>query len=63
MTLRPLKCLLHTLMVHTLGSSLSSCASQRPHCRACDGYMMLNIDLFINTILAEEGIFKCSILN
>ena len=45
--------------------ALTLSASLRPHCRAFDGYMMLNIvhDLFINTRLAEEGIFKCSILN
>lgn len=45
--------------------ALTPGASLCPRCIAFDGYMMLNIvhDLFINTRLAEEGIFKCSILN
>jgi len=63
MTLRPLKCLLHTLMVHTFGSSLSPLVHIYVH--IAEVWWLYHVehiiihDLFINTRLAERSILKC----
>jgi len=66
-TSRPLKCLLHTLMVRMLGSSLSPLVHIYVHIAEVwwlyDVEHIIIHDLFINTRLAEESILKRFILH